>query len=181
MSHDTTANPSADARAYQARLLALLGERDPLRVLGATADELAVLVGNKPAAVMQARPFKERWTWTPNEILGHLTDAEWVYGYRIRLVLCEERPKILGMDQELWVKGQNYNERSTAELLDSFAALRAINLALWGRITPDRLSRVGLHNERGEESLGLMLKMHAGHDLSHIDQIRRYIAEIEKR
>jgi hypothetical protein len=37
-----------------------------------------------------------------------------------------------------------------------------------------------MHNERGPESLGLMLCMNAGHDLSHIDQLTRYLAAIEK-
>ena len=40
---------------------------------------------------------------------------------------------------------------------------------------------MGLHAERGEEKLGFMLRMNAGHDLSHIDQIRRYIAALEQR
>lgn len=176
MSQQTTTKPGADGKSYQAHLIALLGERDPLKVMGQTADTLAGLVGREPPEVMRARPFKDRWTWTPNEIIGHLTDAEWVYGFRIRLILCEERPRILGMDQELWVKGQRYNERATSELLDSFEALRVVNLALWARITPEQHARVGLHNERGEESLGLMFRMHAGHDLSHIDQITRYLA-----
>jgi len=32
---------------------------------------------------------------TPNEVIGHLTDSEWVYGYRLRLILCEDDPASL--------------------------------------------------------------------------------------
>lgn len=65
-----------------------------------------------------------------------------MYGYRLRLILCEENPTILGMEQNLWVAGQR-------------------------------------HNERGAESLGLVLRMMAGHDLSHVEQCHRYIEAAE--
>ena len=94
------------------------------------------------------------------------------------MILCEDRPKLLGMDQEKWVIGQKHNLREPAELLALFRELRKGNLALWRSMKPADLERVGLHDERGPESLGLMLRMNAGHDLSHIDQITRYLAVV---
>jgi hypothetical protein len=101
-----------------------------------------------------------------------------VYGFRLRVMLCEDRPTILGMNQELWVTGQRHNEREPAELAETFAALRRANLVFWRRLTPAELARVGLHNERGPETLELMRRMSAGHDLSHVDQINRYVAAV---
>jgi hypothetical protein len=43
------------------------------------------------------------------------------------------------------------------------------------------LQRTGQHNERGPESLGVMLRMVAGHDLSHRDQLTRYIQAVRQR
>jgi hypothetical protein len=180
MSTETAHIELNEPQAYQAKMLRLLGDQDPLKVMARTPDELARIVDGRPAEVMRRRPYADRWTWTPNEVLGHLVDGEFVYGYRIRLILCEDRPTILGMDQEAWVRGQKYNGRETSEILESFAALRAVNLALWARMEPADLERVGRHNERGEESLGLMRRMCAGHDLSHIEQITKYLAAIER-
>ena len=42
------------------------------------------------------------------------------------------------------------------------------------------LQRTGQHNERGPESLAVMLPMMAGHDLSHLDQITRYIRAVRQ-
>jgi hypothetical protein len=165
--------------AYQDRLLSLLGTRDPLEVLSQTPGRIAEMIRAYPHRVLRMRPFEGRWT--PLEILGHLADAEIVYGYRIRLVLCEPRPTILSMDQELWVSGQKHNQGEPAELLEMFTALRRANLALWRRMTPAELQREGVHSERGPESLGLMLRMNAGHDLSHIDQISRYLAAAQRK
>ena len=57
-----------------------------------------------------------------------------------------------------------------------FRALREQNLRVWRGLSLSDLKRAGQHNERGPEALAQMLPMLAGHDLSHIDQIRRYLA-----
>jgi hypothetical protein len=162
--------------AYQKKLMALLGKQNPIEVLSKSADVLAGIVRENPKKRMQMRPFDGKWT--PCEILGHLVDSEWVYGFRVRLVLCQDNPTILGMDQDLGVAGQRYNEREPAELVEQFRILRSYNLHTWRSMKRRDFERTGRHNERGPESLGLMLKMNAGHDLLHIDQIARYLTAI---
>jgi len=164
----------SDPEAYRKKMYRLLGDRDPIAVLAATADALDDIVKSHSAKQMRSRPFEGKWT--PTEVIGHLCDAEWVYGFRMRLILCEDEPQILGMDQDRWVSGQRYNERDPAELVRTFRALRGCNVYQWKRMTPADLARTGRHNERGPESLGTMLRMLGGHDLSHLDQITRYLA-----
>ncbi len=60
-----------------------------------------------------------------------------------------------------------------ADALELFAVIRRVNLRLWAGLTDADLTRVGLHNERGEESLGFMRNIHAGHDLAHLRQLSR--------
>ncbi|HSD48946.1 MAG TPA: hypothetical protein VLE71_03855, partial [Actinomycetota bacterium] len=60
-----------------------------------------------------------------------------------------------------------------AELLDLFGALRRANLSLWARTAPERRARVGIHAERGPESVDLMFRLLAGHDRFHLAQARR--------
>ncbi|MBI1825533.1 MAG: DinB family protein [Planctomycetes bacterium] len=177
MNAPATTIERGNTSAYQQKLANLLGSRDPLTVMAETADVLAKIVRENSSDRMKTRPFPGKWT--PNEIIGHLSDSEWVYGYRMRLILCEDEPTILGMDQDLWVSGQYHNERTPAELVEMFRHLRQYNLFLWKYMREAQLKRVGKHNERGPESLGTMLKMNAGHDLSHIDQITRYLAAIK--
>ena len=165
--------------AYRDKLFNLLAGRDPIEVMGQTASILVDIVARNPAAVLRARPFEGKWT--PNEIIGHLTDSEWVYGYRLRLILSEDDPAILGTKQDSWVSSLQHNEREPSELVEMFRTLRVFNLAVWRRSSPEDLKRSGRHNERGPESLGVMLRMLAGHDLSHLDQIRRYIQAVEQR
>lgn len=169
----------SDPQAYREKLLKLLGDRNPFEVLAQTVFALTEIVRTHSATALRTRPFEGKWT--PNEIVGHLVDSEWVYGYRLRLILCEDNPTILGMDQELWVAGQRHNERESSALAEMFRAMRQGNLALWTRMSPAELQRTGQHNERGPESLEMMLRMLAGHDLSHLDQLTRYLQAVQQR
>jgi hypothetical protein len=168
----------SDQEAYRANLFRLLGDREPLAVLAQTAAVLTELVRRNAADTLRTRPFEGKWT--PNEVIGHLVDSEWVYGYRLRLVLCEDNPAILGTRQDAWVAGQRHNEREPTDLVDVFRMLRQLNLASWQRLSPADLHRCGRHNERGSESLAVMLAMMAGHDLSHLDQIARHVQAIRQ-
>ena len=166
--------PSTSApQAYREKIFKFVGDRNPLELMAQTASRLEEIVREHPPAVLRARPFEGKWT--ANEVIGHLVDSEWVYGYRLRLILSEENPTILGTDQDAWVSRQRHNEREPAELVGIFRTLREFNLAVWKRTSHADLERTGQHNERGPESLGVMLRLLAGHDLSHLDQIRRYV------
>lgn len=166
-------------QAYREKIFKLLGDRNPLEVLAQTAATLAEIARKHSATVLRTRPFEGKWT--PNEVIGHLADSEWVYGYRLRLILCEDNPTILGINQDLWVAGQRHNEREPLDLVEMFRTMRQFNLVLWTRMSPADLKRTGQHNERGPESLGVMLRLLAGHDLSHLDQISRYIQAVRQR
>jgi len=165
-----------DAQAYQRRMYEFLGDRDPIDVLSQTAGVLARIVAEHPAPILKTRAYDDKWS--PNEILGHLVDTELVMGSRIRFVYCEEQPDIVGYDQDLWVARQRHNDREPAEWVENFRNLREFNLVLWKRMTSADLDRAGRHRERGLESLDTMLRMEAGHDLCHIDQIERYLRVI---
>jgi hypothetical protein len=169
----------SDPQPYSEKMFKLVGDRDPLEVLAQTASVLDDIVRKHSATVLRTRPFEGKWT--PNEVLGHLTDSEWVYGYRLRLILCEDNPPILGTNQDLWVSGQQHNEREPSEFVEMFRSLRQFNLAMWKQMSPADLTRTGQHNERGSESLGVVLRMLAGHDLSHVDQITRFIHAVRQR
>jgi DinB superfamily len=176
----TPAQPGLELSApqtYREKLFNLLAGRDPIEVLGQTASTLADLVARHPVEVLRGRAIPGKWT--PNEIIGHLTDSEWVYGYRLRLILCEDEPAILGFRQDAWVASQRHNEREPSELVEIFRTLRLLNLSVWRRMSPRDFERSGQHNERGGESLAVTVRLLAGHDLSHLHQISRSMHALE--
>ncbi len=170
------ADPVREFEAYRDELLALLGQRDPLDILAHTPAELEARLAGINEEVLQVRP--RAGAWSVKEVLGHLGDSEWVYGYRMRMMLSHDMPEIAGYDQDVMVAGMGHNERPLSMLLEELRRLRGLNLDLYLRSKGPAWERCGVHSERGEESVGLSLRLLAGHDLLHIKQIERTLAVV---
>ncbi|HET9722877.1 MAG TPA: DinB family protein [Actinomycetota bacterium] len=163
-------DPVAEAAAYQRHLLDLLGRDDPERVQAESVDAWRSLV-TEAGDDVSTRP--EPAEWSVLECLGHACDAELVTSGRYRWAIAHEEPPLLGYDQDLWVERLDHGHDDPAKLLDLFGALRRANLSLWARTVPERRARVGIHAERGPESVDLMFRLLAGHDRFHLAQARR--------
>jgi hypothetical protein len=160
----------AETTAYVAALLDLIGDEDPVRVLGQTPAALERFLA-LPAEIV-TRP-EAPGKWSIREVIQHLADSELVGGVRLRMMLAHDRPTIIGYDQDLWADRLRYHDVDVRDALEQFALLRRRNMRLWQDLSPADLARVGLHNERGEESLGHMRKLYAAHDLLHLRQLER--------
>lgn len=178
----TFSNPagqaSAAASGYVRALLDLLGTREPLGVLEELLPWLRGRLSEVDHAILRRpeRPGK----WSVIEVVQHLADSDLVMGFRIRMVLASDRPPLQGYDQDRWVHELRYREVPLATALHQLAGVREGNLALARRMAPAHLERIGLHGERGEESVGLMLRLMAGHDLVHRRQLDRILEVVER-
>ena len=170
MSESASPDPVTDPAGYQRHLLGLLGDDDPAEVQAATPDAWRVLV-EQAGAHLRERP--EPAEWSVLECLGHAADAEIVYSARYRWIIAHDRPPLIGYDQDLWVDRLHHGDDDPAQLLAELEALRTANLALWRRSTSAERDRVGMHAERGPESLDLSFRLIAGHDRFHLGQAHR--------
>lgn len=171
------ASAAADqAKAYVASLFNALGARDALEVLAETPETLRQAVAG--LSVSQEAQPERPGKWSVRQVAQHLTDSELVGAFRFRMILAHDAPSIPGYDQDLWAERLGYKEVDLETALQEFATLRRANLRLFRRATPADLGRVMRHMERGEEPLGQMIPMYAGHDLVHLAQIRRIRAAI---
>lgn len=160
------------------RYLSALGDHDPIDSLRKAPKRLKKAlkgVGKKDVA---RRPADGKWSI--KEVVAHLADGEVVLGARMRMVAAMERPTLTGYDQDAFVQGLCYDEVSVEQLLAEFAATRKANVALLERLPEAALSRVGVHSERGDESLATMVFMYAGHDRMHEAQIERTLKQLEE-
>jgi hypothetical protein len=173
-----TPDPIGDPSGYQRHLLSLLGDDDPAEVQAATPTAWISII-ERAGDFLARRP--EPGEWSALECLGHATDAEIVSAGRYRWIMAHDEPPLIGYDQDLWVDRLHQEPEDPDGLLQLFETLRRANLQLWARATPAERARVGLHAERGPESLDLSFRLVAGHDRSHLDQARRGLAAIGGR
>jgi hypothetical protein len=166
------ASRSADqATEYVSAVLGLLGTRDPVDVLASTPDAVRTRIGRLSASQL-AQP-ESPGKWSIGHVVRHLADSEIVWGWRLRMILAHDRPLITGYDQDLWADRLGYADADPRESLEEFSVLRRSHLRLLSRATPADLARVGVHAERGEERIDHVMKLYAGHDLLHLNQIDR--------
>jgi len=165
-----------DIAAYIAGVLHLLGDNDPVTILRQTPAALQRFLDTVPAAIV-ARP-EAPGKWSIREVIQHLADSELVGGFRLRMVMAHDRPPLTGYDQDLWASRLRYRDVEVEDAFEQFTVLRRANVRIWERLGPTDLIRVGVHNERGEESLEHMRRLYAGHDLLHLQQLERIRASL---
>jgi hypothetical protein len=168
---DAAASPGAYVRG----LLAVLGDRDPVEVLAELDGWLDRRFADVPEAVLRRPEAPGKWSAT--DVVQHLADSELVLGFRMRMILTEDRPPLQGYDQDRWVTTLRYADVPLVESRAQLSALRSANLRVMRRLGPVDLERVGMHSERGPESLGHLIRLMAGHDLVHRRQIDRVLGK----
>ena len=176
MNEARSPDPVDEPKAYQEHLLGLLGDDDPAEVQAGTPAAWRALI-EEAADRLRERPQPDEWSVL--ECLGHAADAEIVYSGRYRWIVAHDEPPLIGYDQALWVQRLRHRDDDPERLLALLTTLREANLDFWNRSTPQERERVGLHSERGPESLDLSFRLIAGHDRFHLAQARRALDAVK--
>jgi uncharacterized damage-inducible protein DinB len=161
------------AQQYTQRLMDHSEGKEPLRLQQAAPRKLAALIKGKTAKQLTKRPAPDKWSVA--EILAHLADAELAISWRLRQVLANNAIPLQAYDQDLWAKTFNYAKRDPRVSLASYRTLREANLALLKSVPRKLWDNYGVHQERGNESVSHVVKMVAGHDLNHLQQIEKIL------
>lgn len=152
-----------------------LGDDDPIEVLASSPARLDALVTRHDDAAWRRVPGPEKWS--PLRIAAHLLDIEWVFGFRVRTILWDDRPRLMGMDHDAWNAGQASHGASPAERARSFAGVRGANVLLYRRLGLDDRAREGRHDDAGiDVSVDLLLRIQAGHDRWHLERIEALLS-----
>ncbi len=146
-----------------------LGGDDPVEVMAESPGRLKSLARGLTEKQLSKKPAPGKWSI--KEIIAHLADGEVILGSRYRFIAAHDRPPIVGYDQDAFVAKLGVANTTAADLIDDFAMARAVNLGLLDRLTEAEWDRVGIHAERGEESIRKIVFMYAGHDRHHIRQV----------
>ena len=118
--------------------------------------------------------------WSPREIVHHLADSEMTSAVRLRLLIAQDAPTILGYDQEAFVE-RLFPERPIEPSLAAFAAARAATTPILRRLSEEQWRRAGTHSESGHYTVGDWLSIYGGHVHDHANQIRRARATVTEQ
>ncbi|MEO8822964.1 MAG: DinB family protein [Ginsengibacter sp.] len=113
--------------------------------------------------------------WTIKELVQHVTDTERVFSFRA-LVFAREDPNIISsFDENEYAKKSNANDKSAADLIQEFLAVRRSTQLLFKSFSKKQLEVVGKAStyEMSVNAIGYMI---SGHLLHHLNILKeRYL------
>ena len=120
-------------------------------------------------------------TWSIQQVVVHLADAELVLADRMKRVIAEHRPALLAFDENKWAANLQYDEQLAADA----AALIELNRRQLARVLhnlPDAaFDRVGIHSEVGPLTLRQLVEKstsHLEHHLKFINAKREKLGKL---
>jgi len=132
-----------------------------------------------PAPALQWRPAAGKWS--AHEVVCHCADSETISSTRIRFLVGEEHPTILGYDQDRWAQRLDYHARPLDLALRQVDQVRAWTLDLLRHLPPEAWACEGTHSESGRYGAETWLRLYAEHLEVHARQIERNVQAWESR
>lgn len=168
--------PTADdAAAYYFTYIDQVPAGDVLAVLeGGVAETRRALAGlSTERERFRYAPGK----WTVREVIGHVLDAERVFGYRTFHMARADAAPLPSMEQNAYAAAAGADRRPLADLLDELEHLRLSHLGLFRGLDPEAWERTGVASGLNFRVRSLPFIV-AGHEIHHRRLLtERYLAE----
>ena len=158
---------------YYGRYIDLVADGDILETLAVQiADSLAMLSNlDDKQTLFRYAPGK----WSIKEVVGHLMDTERVFAYRALRFARGDETALPGMDQDVFIKVANFDQRPWGDLLREWRVTREANLTMFHTFDDDAMMRTG-NASRFDVTVRALPWIMAGHELHHMNIIReRYL------
>jgi DinB superfamily len=104
--------------------------------------------------------------WTVNEIVGHVTDAERIFAYRLLCIARGDQTPFPAFEQDDYLAVSGFNDRTLADLLAEFEAVRQASILLMRGLPAEAWSRRGTVGGYRVTPRGIAFQL-AGHERHH--------------
>src|SRR5688572_22422136 len=121
-------------------------------------------------AELDARPADGGWT--ARETAHHIADSEITSAIRLRRLIAEDQPAIVGYDGDEFARRLYYGERPVGAALAAISGVRAVTAEILDHLTEAEWQRTGTHNEHPTYGVLEWLEIYAAHCHDHADQIK---------
>ena len=116
----------------------------------------------------QARARPSAGKWSTLEVVAHLADFDPILADRMKRVIAEDNPMLVGADENKFAAALAYMERDLEEDLAIIEKTRSQLARILRKLPDAALARVGTHAERGPRTLEQLLTTAIGHIPHHV-------------
>lgn len=114
----------------------------------------------------KARPIAGKWSTL--EVVAHLADFDPILADRMKRVIAEDNPMLVGADENKFAAALAYLDRDLEEDLALIEMTRSQLARILRKLPESALQRVGTHTERGPRTLEQLLTTTIGHIPHHV-------------
>jgi DinB family protein len=125
-------------------------------------------------AELDARPADGGWT--ARETAHHIADSELTSAIRLRRLIAEDEPAIIGYDGDEFARRLYYGDRPVESAIAAIRAARIATAEILDRLSEAEWARTGTHDELPSYGVAEWLEIYAAHCHDHADQIKRALA-----
>jgi hypothetical protein len=169
---------SGEYAPYYEKYISLVKGNDILGILEGQRLQTAQIFGARSEREGNFRYAPDKWT--VKEVLGHVNDTERIFTYRALRIARGDQTPLSGFEQDDYVRGGNFAERTLADLADEFGYVRSASIALFRSLKKEAWSRRGVANEK-DVTVRALAFIVAGHELHHrLILEERYFAAIPR-
>jgi hypothetical protein len=118
--------------------------------------------------------------WSIQQVVIHCVDSDLVSADRLKRMIAEENPTLIGYDENRFVQNLHYNDQPADEAVALLDANRKLFAHVLLRLPESAWSRKGTHNERGAITVGAYLKATVDHLEHHLSFIHKKRAKMGK-
>lgn len=131
-----------------------------------------------PVEFRKRRPSDE--AWSAHEIVIHCADSETFAATRIRLLVSDPNPIIVGYDQDEWVDIFRYHDRDIDLAFDTIRAVRANTVPIIQAMPDAAWNATGSHTQSGRFTADDWLRSYGVHLHEHAEQIAENIRSLQQ-
>ena len=136
-------------------------------------ERLRQALSRVPDGIVKWRPALGKWS--AHEVVCHAADSEVNAYARLRYLLAEKEPVVLGYDQDHWARFFDYHSLPLEPSMAVVESVRGSTTILLQRLTGEAWTRKGRHTEKGDYTVEDWLKIYADHLEGHARQIDRNV------
>jgi hypothetical protein len=111
-------------------------------------------------------------TWSIQQIVIHLMDSDLIASDRMKRVIAEENPAIIGYNEAAFSQKLFYEKLDPVMAADIFKKNREMTAVILRNVPESAFNRTGTHNERGKISLQELLTTYVQHLDHHLGFLR---------
>jgi len=136
---------------------------------GATA--LSKAIAGLSRAEMLAFPVPG--AWSIQQIVMHVMDSDLIGTDRMKRVIAEERPLLVGYNETAFARSLFYEEMDPRAACEVFEKNRLLTAEVLRRLPDEAFARYGIHTESGKKTLADLVNGYC----EHLDHHMRFLHE----